>query len=196
MVNVKWQDIFVPSFYEDRNAVSRASVLNVDKTTGNIILMAMAWDNHVISNYAIRGYSGSGSILYTIDYGAGYDNHSQSDETSRSNEKVAKSREVKSDHSAASGDLTIFPEFGLSQNYPNPFNPVTLIRYSLKENSYVIVKVFDLAGKEITTLINESRDIGQHSVSFDASSLSSGVYYYKLIVNGVAKDAKRMMLVK
>ncbi|MBK7629436.1 MAG: T9SS type A sorting domain-containing protein [Ignavibacteriales bacterium] len=88
-------------------------------------------------------------------------------------------------------------EFNLKQNYPNPFNPTTNIEFSLPYNSDVLVKVYDLTGKEIATLIDEPKTAGNHKIKFDAASykLSSGVYFYALTANGLTQT-KPMMLLK
>ncbi|MBK9332308.1 MAG: T9SS type A sorting domain-containing protein [Ignavibacteria bacterium] len=88
----------------------------------------------------------------------------------------------------------------LSQNYPNPFNPVTKINYSVAQNfsngkENVTMKVFDISGKEIATLINESKPAGNYSVEFDGTDLPSGVYYYSLAI-GDYKETKSMILIK
>lgn len=86
-------------------------------------------------------------------------------------------------------------EFGLSQNYPNPFNPVTVISYQLAVNSRVELKVFDMLGREVAVLVNEQKATGEYQVSFDASSLASGVYFYQLKA-GAFVETKSMMLIK
>ena len=85
--------------------------------------------------------------------------------------------------------------FSLGQNYPNPFNPVTTINYSIPQKGMVTVKVFDVTGKLVKTLVNETIEAGSNSVVFDASSLASGVYFYN-IVSGGFTDTKKMILVK
>ena len=85
--------------------------------------------------------------------------------------------------------------FQLHQNYPNPFNPNTEISYQLPVNSVVSLKVFDVLGREVATLVNGSQAAGQHSVNFDASGLSSGVYIYQLQTADFV-NTKRMLLVK
>jgi len=70
--------------------------------------------------------------------------------------------------------------FKLHQNYPNPFNPTTKINYSLPTTQYTILKVYDILGNEISTLVNEKQNAGSYSVEFDASDFPSGIYYYKL----------------
>ncbi len=83
--------------------------------------------------------------------------------------------------------------FQLHQNYPNPFNPTTTIRFEIRGSGFVSLKVFDLLGKEVATLVNEVRSEGSHNVVFDASSLASGAYTYKLTAGGFS--AKRKLLV-
>ncbi|HEY5534783.1 MAG TPA: M1 family aminopeptidase [Ignavibacteria bacterium] len=96
----------------------------------------------------------------------------------------------------ATGNETQIPEkFSLYQNYPNPFNPVTVIKYDVPENSNVKITVYDATGKEVKTLVNEIKSAGKHEVMFNGVSLSSGVYYYK-IVAGNFSDIKKLVLVK
>ena len=93
------------------------------------------------------------------------------------------------------GFLGIPKEFNLSQNYPNPFNPVTRIRYSIPQTSFVTIKVYDILGSEVATLINEEKPAGNYEVEFQAESLPSGVYLYKL-QTGSFVATKKMLLLK
>jgi len=86
--------------------------------------------------------------------------------------------------------------FKLYQNYPNPFNPSTNIKYQIRNKCSVTLKVFDLLGKEIATLINEKQAPGTYEVSFDGSTLPSGVYFYSLYSDGVKMDTKKLLLLK
>jgi type IX secretion system substrate protein len=87
-------------------------------------------------------------------------------------------------------------KYSLSQNYPNPFNPSTIIRYNLPARSNVSLKVYDVLGSEVATLLNNSsQNVGQHEVNFDASRLSSGIYFYTL-TTGKFVQTKKMMLIK
>lgn len=89
----------------------------------------------------------------------------------------------------------IAADFNLSQNYPNPFNPVTTIKFSIPVSEQVSLKIYDLTGKEVATLVNSKLNAGAYEYSFDASKLSSGVYFYKMI-SGNFSEIKKMMLVK
>jgi len=71
-------------------------------------------------------------------------------------------------------------DFALCQNYPNPFNPSTVINYQLPENSFVSLKVFDMIGNEVAVLVNEEKQAGSHSVTFEANNISTGVYFYQI----------------
>ena len=86
-------------------------------------------------------------------------------------------------------------EFSLSQNYPNPFNPSTVISYSLPENDFVTLKVYDVLGSEVASLVNEHKQAGKYSVEFNASELGSGVYFYTLKA-GTYVQSKKMILAK
>ncbi len=86
-------------------------------------------------------------------------------------------------------------QFKLSQNYPNPFNPSTMIEYSIANQQKVELKVYDVLGREVATLVNEIQNPGSYNVMFNAASLSSGIYFYKL-VSGSYSDIKKMILVK
>ncbi len=85
--------------------------------------------------------------------------------------------------------------FMLSQNYPNPFNPSTKISYSIPSQSHVSLKVFDVLGREVATLVNQEKPSGNYSIEFDASNLTSGVYFYR-IQAGQYVESKKMVLVK
>jgi predicted extracellular nuclease len=89
----------------------------------------------------------------------------------------------------------IVSEYNLAQNYPNPFNPSTTIYYTIPKNSFVQLKVFDLLGQEIASLVNEDKPTGNYKVNFDASTLPSGVYIYKLQASSFV-ESKKMILLK
>ena len=92
-------------------------------------------------------------------------------------------------------DVIIPQEFSLSQNYPNPFNPSTKISFSLPSSTNVSLKLFNTLGQEVSELVNENLQPGKYSVDFDASKLSSGVYFYTLRANDFVQS-KKMILMK
>ncbi len=92
-------------------------------------------------------------------------------------------------------DDQITHEFGLEPNYPNPFNPTTTIEYSLAQSSDVKLKVYNMLGREVATLVNERKSAGAYKVRFDASNLSSGVYFYRLQAGNKTRVHK-MTLIK
>ncbi len=88
-------------------------------------------------------------------------------------------------------------KYSLEQNYPNPFNPVTKIKYSIPQNNInVKLAVFDLLGREVEVLVNEIKKAGEYELTFDGSSLSSGMYFYKIQAGSEFIDVKKMILVK
>ena len=89
----------------------------------------------------------------------------------------------------------IVREYKLYQNYPNPFNPATSIYFSIPKDEFVSIKVFDLLGREVRTLVNEKRPAGMHNVYFDAGNLSGGMYFCRISA-GNYSDVKKMMLIK
>jgi hypothetical protein len=90
---------------------------------------------------------------------------------------------------------TVPLKYSLSQNYPNPFNPVTKINFSIPKQGFVTLKVYDMLGREIRSLVNETKQPGNYSVDFNGANLSSGVYFYRLESNDFT-SIKRMVLIK
>ncbi len=99
-------------------------------------------------------------------------------------------------YSVGSGDLLAIPtEYSVTQNYPNPFNPATEIGFNLPKSTHVSLVVYNLLGQEIETLVDGELGAGSHSVTFDATQYSSGIYFYRLQTNDFA-ETKKMVLVK
>ncbi len=84
--------------------------------------------------------------------------------------------------------------FTLLQNYPNPFNPSTLIRFNLPKNEQVTLKVFDVYGQEVMTLVNQTMPAGEHRIVFDAAGLASGIYFYKIQADSFSNTRKALLL--
>jgi hypothetical protein len=96
-------------------------------------------------------------------------------------------------------DDNIANTFNLEQNYPNPFNPATTIQYSLSEKQFVTLKVFDILGNEIASLVNEEKPAGKYSIDFSSRDIASGVYIYTLITQSGYKSntiSKKMTVLK
>ncbi|MCJ7650901.1 MAG: T9SS type A sorting domain-containing protein, partial [Candidatus Lokiarchaeota archaeon] len=84
--------------------------------------------------------------------------------------------------------------YSLTQNYPNPFNPVTIIKYSLPAGSFVTLKVYDILGREIATLVNEVQEADEYSVEFNADGLASGIYIYTISAREFTRTRKMILL--
>jgi len=102
--------------------------------------------------------------------------------------------------SEATVEVTAPAEFSLDQNYPNPFNPSTKITFSLAVNSKVSLKVFDVLGQEVASLVNQDLTAGVHNFDFNAIGFNSGVYFYRIEANGIDgtnfTNVKKMILLK
>ncbi|HQJ46083.1 MAG TPA: T9SS type A sorting domain-containing protein, partial [Ignavibacteriaceae bacterium] len=94
-----------------------------------------------------------------------------------------------------SADYYLISDFSLEQNYPNPFNPNTTIKFELPKDGFVSLKIYDILGNEITTLVNEEKPTGRYEINFDASAMVSGVYIYKL-ESAEYISTKKMLLLK
>jgi hypothetical protein len=86
-------------------------------------------------------------------------------------------------------------EFLLEQNYPNPFNNSTVIKYSIPQEGLVTLKVYNLLGEEVARPVNGTKQTGNYEVSFDATGLTSGIYFYTLTA-GSFRETKKMVLIK
>jgi len=137
----------------------------------------------ILTAYVIgRGTTGKNSITVTRGYSGVIDNSYRSNFTNMPT-------------GIAGGDEEMPGEFSLGQNYPNPFNPSTVISYQLSVKSFVSLKLYDVLGNEVAELINEEQQPGNYEVVFDASQLSSGIYFYQLRA-GSFVSTKKMILLK
>jgi hypothetical protein len=86
-------------------------------------------------------------------------------------------------------------QYSLKQNYPNPLNPSTIVKYDLPIATHTHVKMYDILGREVASLVDEDRPAGYHQVSFDGGRFSSGVYFYRMEAGGFA-SVKKLLLLK
>jgi hypothetical protein len=104
--------------------------------------------------------------------------------------------------SVVDNEIRIVDSYSLEQNYPNPFNPSTKIKYSVPHSSNVVIKVFDILGNEIETLVNEEKAVGTYEITWYAEKLPSGIYFYRLQAVPTGRQAgsfveiKKMVLMK
>lgn len=84
--------------------------------------------------------------------------------------------------------------FRLEQNYPNPFNPSTRIAFAVQGSGFTTLKVFDMLGREVATLVNENVQAGNHERTFDAAGLASGVYFYRIDAGSFSQTRKLLLL--
>jgi len=85
--------------------------------------------------------------------------------------------------------------FALMQNYPNPFNPTTNIVFRIRDFGFVTLRIYDVIGNEVSTLVNENKEPGEYNIKFDGSNLSTGIYFYKLQA-GELSEVKKLVLLR
>ncbi|MDX1372473.1 MAG: T9SS type A sorting domain-containing protein, partial [Nitrososphaeraceae archaeon] len=91
-------------------------------------------------------------------------------------------------------DETVVAEFYLEQNYPNPFNPNTTIKFKIANRSFTSLKVYDVIGNEVSSLVNKELAAGEYQFTFKANNLTSGIYIYKLATSGFSQSKKMLLL--
>ena len=182
---IKWTKTFKPNFDDGENTpdteTQRWASIEVD-SEGQPILIAMEWNGNN-AQWKARKYDTDGNVIFTIG------NEDNSDQNSNSKTNAT------SDLNRSDSDKDI-SKTQLLQNKPNPFNPSTEIFYNVSQNSFINIKVYNLLGQEVAALVNEIKQPGKYQIRFDGSALSSGMYFYKMFVNEIATDSKRMLLLK
>ena len=171
-----YDNVFIPSFSRNgavNQNMKRAAVVELD-SSGNTYLIAQSW-NETEAYYAIRKYDQQGNVIHTIDPYEHLFGGSESDNST--------------------SQLQTAEEITLLRNYPNPFNPSTVISYKLQKTNYIELKVYDNSGKLVSILYSGIQQPGEYSVTFDATGLSSGMYYAVLNTGG-SLSRIRMAVVK
>lgn len=174
-------------------AVSKGRVAPLDALTK---LMQFTINDSQLTHNSPQNFSGKDTIFWNFKYTAsstiGFDTiysvvnstngNGQADENDRWNFGRKFAVKVHNTPVNIENENLIASDFILFQNYPNPFNPVTTISWQSPVSGHQTLKIYDINGNEVTTLVDEYRDAGRFNITFDASKLSSGVYIYKLTV--------------
>lgn len=184
-------------FYDDRNTTSDSSgVLLARSTDGGITWNEFEISDHNFKPTAIGGL-GQGYMGDNIDMTSiGNKLHPVWMDNSTGIYQIWSTQiEFPLVDIEDESEKVFFPAFLLNQNYPNPFNPTTTISWQTPTSAWNSLKVYDILGNEVSTLVNEWRGAGSHSVQFYAKGLSSGIYYYKLVADKFSKS-KPMILLK
>ena len=180
-------------------------VLKLDRNR-NVYMSFVSFRPGPFSNYAVVKYDNEGNQKWIAEYfseGFNYirdltlDKNMNVYVTGQSGSSIGTVKFVQTPTQTNETTSSGIPEsYFLEQNYPNPFNPSTIINYELRIRNFVMLKVYDIAGREVASLVNEIMPAGKHAVEFNAADLPSGVYFYSLNVDGKQMGVKRMALVK
>lgn len=168
------------SYYKVYRKLNSGSWTQADSTTG------LTWTDNELNFESGENQQ----TIHAYYYVKSFNSTSSSNPSNTVDANCGKSREKAKPES----NIDQFA-YKLEQNYPNPFNPATQINYSLRDDGFVSLKVFDILGREVANLINQNQKSGYHTVNFDASNLPSGVYIYTLKTTGFT-SSKKMSLIK
>jgi hypothetical protein len=173
---------------------------------GNIYVTGESDGSGTSKDYATVKYDSSGNQLWGVryDYSGEYPDYPSSVAVDKNGNVFVTGQSDRdmltikySQLTGVSSNFSKIPkEFFLSQNYPNPFNPVTNFGFGISKLGFVSLKVFNVMGEEITPLVNENKSPGIYEVEFDGSPYPSGIYFYRLEIDGNTIDTKRMILLK
>ncbi len=182
-------------------SLPQARFFGLSTTSGYASLQQVLLDSGVVARYAyLNGFEDENAPHYLTHEEFQVDEkvwHTP-DDAAKGEDAVANAAIawIKSTTEVAAENSNSTPKsFVLRQNYPNPFNPTTTISYSLPHNTHITLSVFDAMGRKIMVLTNEEKAAGNYSIKFDASNLSSGVYFYRLNA-GSFVDTKKLVLIK
>ena len=170
---------FVYAQDENQNIYS----FGVTDQNGNYTIMGLVPGNYSVSSSSY-GYSDAQTSNISLDYSTNYSTSTSFTLTPQTVTEVSTNNnpsEIKS--------------FELNQNYPNPFNPSTIINYTVPVESKVVLKVYNILGKEVATLVNDVKQAGSYNITFNASKLASGVYFYQLSAGNFV-STKKLILMK
>ena len=178
-----YNDIYMT--YSDNGGLNRATPVNMTNTHN--------WDEL----YPVLSETGNTPNLFSVKYqvtkGPGSQSFTDAKPTYRVYNVLKRFNPASIGIKEINGNVPA--KYTLLQNYPNPFNPATTIRFDVPKIGFVTLKVYDITGKLVDVLVNENLKAGQKEVTFNASTLSSGVYFYKLTADGF-QSTKKMVLIK
>lgn len=173
--------------------VSLVATYNEISWGGGVVFNIAAPQNYVYNyNYTYYDYYYGSNIDYQYSYSY---NHTYNYGNGVTDVNILPKVNNSGDDMFVSSSTDIPTKFGIDQNYPNPFNPATTIKYALPQASFVTLKVFNITGQEVATLVNQQVAAGNHTVKFDASGLASGTYIYRIQAGNNVKSNK-MLLIK
>ncbi len=206
--NSSGDTVWVRRFNGTGNGPDGANAISIDNT-GNIYVAGFEYNSTTYNDYVILKYDSNGDIKWLKRFpgNGGHDDEITAmvldDEVNiyvtgnnygvGTNDDFLTIKYVQTPSDIEQGTSSdMFPlSFKLDQNYPNPFNPSTKIAWQLPETGLVTLKIFDVLGREISTLVNEELTAGKHEVVFDATHYKSGIYFYQLLVSALqSKDGK------
>lgn len=148
-------------------------------------------NNSVTFEFSLTAPTNPGTVtLFAVGNSVNNDGNSSGDQWNFAPNKV-----ISVEPATNINDFNPVLSYQLKQNYPNPFNPTTGINFQMPNSGFVSLKVYDIIGNEISTLVNEYKESGTHTVEFDASGLTSGVYFYRLD-SGTFSSIKKMILTR
>ena len=167
----------------------------IEDTNGNLITSLVSGNTLFAGNYLVywngkksdSSYANYGIYVCKMNAASTINSTVYNSSIQMHFQKITGVQENKSDGYPSS--------FQLSQNYPNPFNPTTVINYSLPKSGFVTIKVYDVLGKVVTTLINEDKPVGNYKVEFNANKLTSGIYFYRM-ESGLYSQTNKLLLLK
>jgi len=173
-----WTSSFVPQYSENENwqVYTDFSTDTYVLADGSVVTLTYAW-NDELSVFNIVKYDSTGQQVYTIDPGS----FAPGGNSPRNNEN------------------SVTEKFELKHNFPNPFNPVTMISYTIPEQSFVTLKVYDMMGREVAQLVSTTQNAGKYTKQFDAGKLASGIYIYRLTATNSShryEKTEKMTLIK